>query len=214
MNRRFVILIIVGYFLTISFHVTSTNYYTIDNGNWSSQKNWRNNNIPPYILPAGDTIFIYNDITFPQNLTIYGVLIIDYNDILADNGKKNVSINNYWKVIVYGILNCQDLTVNSNSTLEIYGAVVVEGTYSCSGSINIETTQSNTGNLLVKGIINGQRSVSFKRYIEADGWHYFSSPVSNGNTNSFMGMAVYSYNETQGSWPRHGANEAFQVMKW
>ncbi|HPD64652.1 MAG TPA: hypothetical protein P5050_04525 [Bacteroidia bacterium] len=213
MNRRFVILIILGYFLTISFHVNSTNYYTIDNGNWSSQKNWRNNNIPPYILPAGDTIFIYNDITFPQNLTIYGVLIIDYNDILADNGKKNVSINNYGKVIVYGILNCQDLTVNSNSTLEIYGAVVVEGTYSCSGSINIETTQSNTGNLLVKGIINGQRSVSFKRYIEADGWHYFSSPVSNGNTNSFMGMAVYSYNETQGSWTRHGANEAFQVMK-
>ena len=121
-----------------------------------------------------------------------------------------------------GTLNINgDLEVNDDMMIDaegaeinISGSLYVKDDFENDGEVNVETSTSQTGAIYIGGSSAGEEiELSFKRYIQQDGWHYISSPVIDATTNVLWGGAVYSYDEPSGSWNSHGTNEALTPGK-
>ncbi|NLJ07204.1 MAG: T9SS type A sorting domain-containing protein [Sphingobacteriales bacterium] len=196
----------------LSFYSEGQNYYSKRSGNWSSRSVWKGDQ-PSYTISQGDTVFIDHNISFPGNLTINGVLYVGESGSLINDGNKDIVVSSGAAVIVYGNLQCINFQADSNTNLKIYGSLEVQGNFANSGTIVVETGDTKTGSLNIQGNISGNRNITFKRKISADGWHYISSPVENAPVTVVSGGALYSYNEAEKSWRKHQSGETFQTLK-
>ena len=96
----------------------------------------------------------------------------------------------------------------SSSEINVSGALYVKNNFENDGDVNVETSTSRTGAIYIGGSSAGEEvELKFKRYIQKDGWHYVSSPITDAKTDVLWGGAVYSYNEPDRTWTSHGAGE-------
>jgi autotransporter-associated beta strand protein len=105
---------------------------------------------------------------------------------------------------------CNSLTVNPGASLTINSgqALTVDGDLSNSGIININSTLTSSGSLIVQGSSTG--NVTYTRQMRPESnfgnRHFFSSPVGNLAVADFLSAnsnlsQIWEWEETDGSWP-------------
>ncbi|NLJ06727.1 MAG: T9SS type A sorting domain-containing protein [Sphingobacteriales bacterium] len=135
---------------------------------------------------------------------------------------------NNWlpKMVPNALTNCivparnfdPEVTVNStcrNLIIQPDAAVVIKinKTLTVKGDVTINSSTNYTGYLVAYGTLQVDGVCYFNRYLTANGWHYVSSPVNNGNSNTFLGSALYTYNEPTASWTKIGSNTTLTNFK-
>jgi hypothetical protein len=177
-------------------------------------------------LTAGGKIAFSNNVTIKNSLTLNAPLYYFYNTLSITEGgsllinntsstvyaSNSVSIVNGSLVNYPYFVNYNNFSVETNGSLTTYGTLQVYNVFTNSGSTTIESSNDKTGNIIYSSK-NGTSNLHVKRHLSADGWHYVSSPVHNSSSNVFHSAALYSYDETNGSWEAIGANETLTNMK-
>ncbi|MCF8367647.1 MAG: lamin tail domain-containing protein [Bacteroidales bacterium] len=92
---------------------------------------------------------------------------------------------------------CNDLTIESGASLDIYASLTVYNTFTNAGTLNILSDEFWTGSLIE---YNGV-SANVDRYFTGDpsasqDWHLISPPISNAQAGVFTGMYLQSFNPT------------------
>ncbi|MEA3496855.1 MAG: LamG-like jellyroll fold domain-containing protein [Bacteroidota bacterium] len=123
----------------------------------------------------------------------------NYNAVIGCDNRADVNDNKSCHNLV--ILPSASLTISLTKTLTV------------NGDLTIKTSDTMVGSLINYGDIVIVGTSTFERFIERDGWHYISSPISNGSTNLLWGAAVYSYSESYDRWESHGSGESLTPMK-
>jgi hypothetical protein len=72
-------------------------------------------------------------------------------------------------------------------------------------TVTIQSEGTNSGSLIINGAISGtgasEKFLTYNRYMRADGYQYFSSPVSGQNLTGWSsGATVYDWSEPGGVW--------------
>lgn len=116
--------------------------------------------------------------------------------------------------VINNDVSCKGLTVETNASLTISTgkSLTLSGDLTVNGQLVIESGTNSIGSLIDNGTIGGTGTMTMKRYISKNGWHYISSPVSNCQSNTLTNSALYSYNETTSSWSPIGLNQTLTNM--
>lgn len=179
---------------SIEVHNNLTNYYSTS---------FTNNN----------SINISNDLINYKNFTNSSTGAIDLKGELVNSWSSTINNNGYF--IIKDMISNKG-TVNNSDSLIIYSTFKNENSSSKmnnTGKIIFEKDENGYGSMIDNGSYTEIGEVEIDLFLKGGQWHYISSPISNGTTNTFWGAAVYSYNESTGKWDAHGANEKLDPMK-
>jgi len=163
-----------------------------------------------FTLNSGE-VEISGTITISGTFTISGAALINYSQMTVTS----TFTFNSGKVQNYGTITLNSRAyIYQNASISTSGNVYFKSTLTnYSKSIFVETNDTSTGNFVTIGTVTGEKEVTVKRHINHSGWQYVSSPVSNAKSDVFMGAALYSYNETKGSWTAHQSGESLEIGK-
>ncbi len=111
-----------------------------------------------------------------------------------------------------------DLTVGSNAvfTANAGEQITVNDPYTVNGTAILVSPNGNgpSASLITKGIVHGKGKTQAQRYISANNWHYFSSPVTTQNSSIFLSpQNLYSWNEALNDY-WSGNNFVNNIMGW
>ena len=82
---RFKTYILLILLFICQFYFSQVKYSTVSNGSWSNSSTW-DNGVPTNPLLEFDTIVINHDVYYNLNQVVQGVLIVDTNGVLTNNG--------------------------------------------------------------------------------------------------------------------------------
>jgi len=174
---------------------------------------------PGWFVPGTSDRPEWSSSVFPKSLTWAGSTNDDFE--VTDNWSQKIKPHKFAKTIVpSGVTNIPN--VKTSSTVEVYDLEVQSGgvlkvnsnkQLKVNGNMVIKSGSGKTGNAYVDGTLQVTGTVTFERDVTSNGWHYISSPIANTNTNSFMGAALYQYNEATATWTQLGANTTLTPLR-
>ncbi len=110
-----------------------------------------------------------------------------------------------------------DFTVGSNAvfTASAGEQLTVNDPFTINGIANFKspTDLTASASLITKSTVQGSGTTNAERYMTANNWHYFASPVDVQNSSQFVATNLYSWSETiADSW---SANDFINdIMGW
>ena len=123
------------------------------------------------------------------------VLIIQQDENLALNNLKindGVSAQFVSDIYSYPLIINGDFKLGINSEFtNNNGKVITVG-----GKFIMESNEYGSASLVNYGSINTNGQIEVQDYLEADRWHYISTPLSDDTAGVFMNMYLYSFDET------------------
>ncbi len=96
-------------------------------------------------------------------------------------GNLNVVIPNGNNVEFSGAVNSDNLEIEAGGTLTISSA----GSLTSGGNVTIKSSSSASGSLILSGNYSGS-DITYQRYMLANQWHMFGSPLTGQSINSFL----------------------------
>jgi hypothetical protein len=91
---------------------------------------------------------------------------------------------------------CNDLTLEAGSQLTLFSGSSLQ----VYGDFFMEANTNGTASLVQNGAFTIAGNKKIQYYIDADRWHYVSSPLTSQVANTFFAMYLYSYNEATDLW--------------
>ncbi|MEA3494639.1 MAG: hypothetical protein U9R42_01245, partial [Bacteroidota bacterium] len=123
-------------------NVSSTSYYTIANGNWTSSSTWKNANIPGNTVATGKTVYVNHSVTLDHNINhLYGILKIESGGSLS--GAKDIKIETSGRMYIDDDISIKKIEVKNNariiSTADITlsDKLKLDGTVRCDASLAV-----------------------------------------------------------------------------
>ncbi len=164
-------------------------WWGTDNTNWAEINNWSKGRIP-----------ITTD-----NIGIHQV-----------KGTPDIVLNS--AILATGLLSeVDDFTVGSSAifTANAGEQFTVNDPFTINGTANFKspTNLTASASLITKSTVQGSGITNAERYMTANNWHYFASPVDVQNSSQFVTTNLYSWDETiADSW---NANDFINdIMGW
>ncbi len=167
----------------------------IPNGTGGLRNTYTYDQSPP--TPGEENLGLYTDWTGADN-------DVWNNDENWSNVRPDADLNAlipgtatiFPKIYVEGA-ESYDLTIESGASLDIYGSLTVEGTFTNDGTLNILSDEFGTGSLIEHDGV----SANVDRYFTGDptgtqDWHLVSPPISNALAGVFTGMYLQSFDHT------------------
>jgi hypothetical protein len=95
-------------------------YTTKQNGSWTINSTWTNNDKPSSSMSATDTVYIKHDVNLTTNISTFGGIIIEEGAELKNTGKY-IWMRGSSKLLVYGTLYVKYCYMYDYSTVVSYG---------------------------------------------------------------------------------------------
>jgi len=194
-------------------------YYKLNENNGNMVYDSKSSCNPGYFIPSTSDCPTWSSSAFPKYLTWGGSTSDDFE--VANNWDMKIKPHAYSKTIIpsgvttfpyvktSSTVNVNDLELQSGACLKINSSKKLK----VNGNLVFKTANNTSANIIVDGTLEVSGTITFERNITTNGWHYISSPIANTNTNNFMGAALYSYNETSGTWSKLGSNTTLTPLR-
>ncbi len=92
--------------------------------------------------------------------------------------------------------SCNDLTLEAGAQLYIFPSHSLQ----VNGDFLMEANANGTASLVTDGTFTVVQNKTIQYYIDADRWHYMSTPMASQTANTFFDMYLYEYNEATDLW--------------
>jgi len=194
-------------------------YYQLNENAGKVVYDSKNNCNPGWLIPVSSDCPSWSSTEFPKTLTWGGNTSDDWE--VNTNWNHKMKPHKFAKTLIpAGVTNMPK--VKTSSTVEVYDIEIQSGgvlrvnsskQLKVNGNMVIKSGSGNTGNVFVEGTLQVTGTITFERDVTSNGWHYISSPIANTNSNSFMGAALYQYNESTATWSKVGSNVTLTPLK-
>jgi hypothetical protein len=91
---------------------------------------------------------------------------------------------------------CNDLTLEAGAQLTVFSG----SSLAVAGNFFMEANSDGTASLLETGGFTVAGSKTIQLFVEADRWHYITSPLSGQTANTFYDMYLYDWSEAAYAW--------------
>ena len=153
------------------------------------------------------------DFTNSDEINVSGVFINYKQGDFINNGDLTIAAT----YEVSG--NMGILTIGSTGVLTIKGMFTntdqgnAPGLIKNNGEFVLFANENDCATYVELGSMTGSGTSVFELFLEGGDWHYVAIPITSVSSNVFWGGAIYSYDEANSCWQKHGANENLDVTK-
>lgn len=98
--------------------------------------------------------------------------------------------------IVLSAESCNDLTLEAGAQLTVFSG----NSLAVAGDFFMEANSDGTASLVETGGLTVAGNKTIQLYVEADRWHYITSPMSGQTANTFYDMYLYDWSEAAYAW--------------